>query len=63
MNSRAMEIQNDSCGFGLSINYIILSFFFSRAVFGEFYTELIENHVLFKTPEEEAKAAQVSREG
>ncbi len=37
--------------------------FFSRAVFGEFYTELIENHVLFKTPEEEAKAAQVSREG
>ncbi len=58
-----MEIQNDCCGFGLSINYCIILSFFSRAVFGEFYTELIENHVLFKTPEEEAKATQVSREG
>ena len=56
-------MQNDSCGFGLSINHYIILSFFSRAVFGEFYTELIENHVLFKTPEEEAKATQVSREG
>ncbi len=58
-----MEMQNDSCGFGLPINHYIILSFFSRAVFGEFYTELIENHVLFKTPEEEAKATQVSREG
>ena len=30
---------------------------YNRAVFGEFYTEIIENHVLFKTAAEEAAAA------
>ena len=28
---------------------------YNRAVFGEFYTEIIENHVLFKTAQEEKK--------
>jgi len=31
---------------------------YNRAVFGEFYAEIAENHVLFRTPQEEAKARE-----
>lgn len=54
-----MHDRNKCDHVAVAFAYSCLSF---RAVFGEFYTELIENHVLFKTPEEEAKAAQASRE-